>query len=91
MNFVTASELIEYQTENYSDDEIKAQQAKLNTLYDDFTKKYGLINSRGHALAFPRTAVISCSASLEILNENGNLERKADMFTKENNRSKSTR
>ena len=74
--------LIEYQTENYSDDEIKAQQAKLNTLYDDFTKKYGLINSRGNALAFSEDSSYFLLCSLEILDENGNLERKADMFTK---------
>lgn len=74
--------LIEYQTENYSDDEIKVQQAKLNTLYDDFTKKYGLINSRGNALAFSEDSSYFLLCSLEILDENGNLERKADMFTK---------
>ena len=74
--------LIEYQTENYSDDEIKAQQAKLNTLYDDFTKKYGLINSRGNALAFSEDSSYFLLCSLEVLNENGELERKADMFTK---------
>ena len=44
--------LLEYQTEDYPDEEIKAQQAKLNTLYDAFTRKYGLINSRGNAIAF---------------------------------------
>ena len=74
--------LIEYQTENYSDDEIKAQQAKLNTLYDDFTKKYGLINSRGNALAFSEDSSYFLLCSLEVLNENGELERMADMFTK---------
>lgn len=74
--------LIEYQTENYSDDEIKVQQAKLNTLYDDFTKKYGLINSRGNALAFSEDSSYFLLCSLEVLNENGELERKADMFTK---------
>lgn len=63
--------LIEYQTENYSDDEIKAQQAKLNTLYDDFIKKYGLINSRGNALAFSEDSSYFLLCSLEILDENG--------------------
>lgn len=80
--------LIEYQTENYSDDEIKAQQAKLNTLYDDYTKKYGLINSRGNALAFSEDSSYFLLCSLEILDENGNLERKADMFTKRTIRAK---
>mgnify|MGYP002609185752 CR=1 FL=1 len=80
--------LIEYQTENYSDDEIKAQQAKLNTLYDNYTKKYGLINSRGNALAFSEDSSYFLLCSLEILDENGNLERKADMFTKRTIRAK---
>lgn len=80
--------LIEYQTENYSDDEIKAQQAKLNTLYDDYTKKYGLINSRGNALAFSEDSSYFLLCSLEILDENGNLERKADMFAKRTIRAK---
>lgn len=80
--------LIEYQTENYSDNEIKAQQAKLNTLYDDYTKKYGLINSRGNSLAFSEDSSYFLLCSLEILDENGNLERKADMFTKRTIRAK---
>lgn len=80
--------LIKYQTENYSDNEIKAQQAKLNTLYDDYTKKYGLINSRGNALAFSEDSSYFLLCSLEILDENGNLERKADMFTKRTIRAK---
>ena len=80
--------LIEYQTENYSDDEIKAQQAKLNTLYDDYTKKYGLINSRGNALAFSEDSSYFLLCSLEILDEYGELERKADMFTKRTIRAK---
>ena len=80
--------LIEYQTENYSDDEIKAQQAKLNTLYDDYTQKYGLINSRGNALAFSEDSSYFLLCSLEILNEYGELERKADMFTKRTIRAK---
>ena len=80
--------LIEYQTENYSDDEIKAQQAKLNTLYDNYTKKYGLINSRGNALAFSEDSSYFLLCSLEILDEYGELERKADMFTKRTIRAK---
>ena len=80
--------LIEYQTENYSDDEIKAQQAKLNTLYDDYTKKYSLINSRGNALAFSEDSSYFLLCSLEILDEYGELERKADMFTKRTIRAK---
>ena len=80
--------LIEYQTENYSDDEIKAQQAKLNTLYDNYTKKYGLINSRGNALAFSEDSSYFLLCSLEILDEYGEIERKADMFTKRTIRAK---
>ena len=75
-------EVIEYQTEGYSDYEIKKQQEKLNTLYDDFTKKYGLINSRGNSMAFSDDSSYFLLCSLEILDENGELERKADMFTK---------
>ena len=80
--------LIEYQTENYSDDEIKAQQAKLNTLYDNYTKKYGLINSRGNSLAFSEDSSYFLLCSLEVLDEYGELERKADMFTKRTIRAK---
>ncbi len=74
--------LIEYQTENYSDSEISEQQSKLNKLYDNFTKKYGLINSRGNNMAFSDDSSYFLLCSLEIINENGELERKADMFTK---------
>ncbi len=80
--------LIEYQTENYSDDEIKAQQANLNTLYDNYTKKYGLINSRGNSLAFSEDSSYFLLCSLEVLDEYGELERKADMFTKRTIRAK---
>ena len=80
--------LIEYQTENYSDDEIKAQQAKLNTLYDNYTKKYGLINSRGNSLAFSEDSSYFLLCSLEVLDEYGELECKADMFTKRTIRAK---
>lgn len=74
--------LIEYQSENYPDYDILSQQAKLNTLYDEYTNKYGLINSRGNALAFSEDSSYFLLCSLEVLDENGELERKADMFTK---------
>ena len=74
--------LIEYQTEGYSNAEIKNQQLKLNTLYDGYTKKYGLINSRGNSMAFSTDSSYFLLCSLEILDDNGELERKADMFTK---------
>lgn len=61
---------------------IRQEQAKLNTLYDSFTQKYGLINSRGNALAFSDDSAYYLLCSLEELDEDGNLERKADMFTK---------
>ena len=79
--------LLEYQTEDYPDEEIKAQQAKLNTLYDAFTRKYGLINSRGNALAFDQDSSYFLLCSLEILDEDRNLKRKADLFTKRTLRS----
>ncbi|MBE7048457.1 MAG: hypothetical protein E7393_03680 [Ruminococcaceae bacterium] len=75
-------QLIEYQTEGYPDYDIKAQQEKLNTLYDDFTKKYGLINSRANSIAFSDDSSYFLLCSLEVIDENGELERKADMFTK---------
>ena len=79
--------LLEYQTEDYPDEEIKAQQAKLNTLYDAFTRKYGLINSRGNAIAFDQDSSYFLLCSLEILDEEKNLKRKADLFTKRTIRS----
>ena len=79
--------LLEYQTEDYPDEEIKAQQAKLNTLYDAFTRKYGLINSRGNAIAFGQDSSYFLLCSLEILDEDRNLKRKADLFTKRTIRS----
>ena len=79
--------LLEYQTEDYPDEEIKAQQAKLNTLYDTFTRKYGLINSRGNAIAFDQDSSYFLLCSLEILDEDRNLKRKADLFTKRTIRS----
>ena len=75
-------ELIELQTEDYPDSEIKQAQEKLNTLYDNFTKKYGLINSRANTSAFNADSSYALLAALEVLDENGELERKADMFTK---------
>lgn len=75
-------ELIELQTEDYPDSAIKQAQEKLNTLYDNFTKKYGLINSRANTSAFNADSSYALLAALEVLDENGELERKADMFTK---------
>ncbi|WP_348980864.1 DEAD/DEAH box helicase family protein [Dehalobacter sp. 14DCB1] len=75
-------ELIEYQTEDYPDEIIREQQRKLNRLYDDFVAKYGLLNSRGNNMAFSDDSSYCLLCSLEILDENGELERKADMFTK---------
>lgn len=74
--------LLEYQTEDYPDEDIKREQVKLNQLYDRFTKKYGLINSRGNNSAFSNDSSYYLLCSLEILDENGNLARKAGMFTK---------
>ena len=74
--------LIEYQTEGYPDEEISAEQQKLNALYDSFTAKYGLINSRGNKLAFSEDSSYCLLCSLEVLDEQGNLKRKADMFTR---------
>ena len=74
--------LIEYQTEGYPDEEIAAEQQKLNDLYDSFTAKYGLINSRGNKLAFSEDSSYCLLCSLEVLDEQGNLKRKADMFTR---------
>lgn len=79
--------LLEYQTEDYPDEEIKEQQAKLNTLYDAFTRKYGLINSRGNAIAFDQDSSYFLLCSLEILDEDRNLKHKADLFTKRTIRS----
>lgn len=74
--------LIELQTEDYPDSEIKQAQEKLNTLYDSFTKKYGLINSRANTSAFSDDSSYALLSALEVINENGELERKADMFYK---------
>lgn len=75
-------DLIEYQTKDFPDYEIQKQQYKLNTLYDNFTKKYGLINSRGNNSAFSSDSSYFLLCSLEELDDDGNLKRKADMFTK---------
>ncbi len=72
--------LIEYQTEGYPDEDIQKEQAELNQLYDDYTKKYGLISSRGNNLAFGEDSSYCLLCSLEVLDEEGNLKRKADMF-----------
>ena len=74
--------LIELQTEDYPDSEIKQAQEKLNTLYDSFTNKYGLINSRANTSAFSDDSSYALLSALEVINEDGELERKADMFFK---------
>ena len=74
--------LIDYQTEGYPDEEIAAEQQKLNALYDSFITKYGLVNSRGNKLAFSEDSSYCLLCSLEVLDEQGNLKRKADMFTR---------
>ena len=74
--------LIALQMEESDPLSIRMEQAELNRLYDSFTEKYGLINSRGNALAFSDDSSYYLLCSLEMLDENGNLERKADMFTK---------
>lgn len=74
--------LIELQTEDYPDSEIKQAQDKLNALYDSFTKKYGLINSRANTSAFSDDSSYALLSALEVINEDGELERKADMFFK---------
>ena len=75
-------QLIEYQTENYPDEIIKREQEKLNTLYDNFVKKYGRLFTRGNNLAFRDDSSYCLLCSLEVLDNEGNFERKADMFTK---------
>ena len=65
-----------------SDETIRQTQAELNTLYDGFTAKYGLINSRANALAFAEDSSYYLLCSLEELDEDKNLKRKADMFTR---------
>ncbi len=74
--------LIEYQTEDYPDADIRAEQEKLNGLYDDFSKKYGMINARANNSAFSSDSSYCLLSSLEVLDDEGNFVRKADMFTK---------
>ena len=74
--------LIELQTEDYPDTMIKAEQKRLNDLYDTFTKKYGLINSRANVSAFSQDSSYFLLSALEVIGDNGELERKADMFFK---------
>lgn len=74
--------LIEYQTEDYPDGDIKAEQEKLNRLYDDFSKKYGLISGRANNSAFNSDSSYCLLSSLEVLDDEGNFLRKADMFSK---------
>ena len=75
-------ELIDLQTDDFPDENIKQLQAKLNKLYDDFVKKYGLINSRGNNLAFSEDSSYYLLCSLEVLDGDGKFVRKADMFNK---------
>ncbi|HCC34792.1 MAG TPA: helicase [Ruminococcaceae bacterium] len=74
--------LIFYQTNGYPDSDIKTEQARLNRLYDSFSRKYGLINSRGNSIALSQDSAYCLLCSLEVIDENGELERKADMFHK---------
>lgn len=80
-------ELIDMQVNDFSDEEISGQQKKLNTLYDAFTERYGLINSRGNNTAFSEDSSYFLLCSLEILDEDRRLKRKADLFTKRTIRS----
>ena len=74
--------LIEYQTEDYPEEMIRTEQENLNRLYDAYTEKYGLINSRGNYLAFASDESYFLLCSLEVLDDEGNFKRKADMFSK---------
>ena len=76
------NDLIEYQLEDYPQEAIEAKQQELNTAYDAFTQKYGLINSRGNEKAFSEDSSYYLLCSLENIDEDGNLESKADIFTK---------
>ena len=78
----TVNELIDYQMEDYPEEDIRVKQRELNTLYDKFTAEYGLVNSRSNAQAFADDSSYYLLCSLENINENGELESKADMFTK---------
>ena len=74
--------LIDYQLEGYPDEDIAREQRSLNALYDRYTDKYGLLNSRANNMAFSDDSAYCLLCSLEVIDENGNLGRKADMFTK---------
>ena len=78
----TTQELIRCQMEDGSDEEVEALQKKLNEQYDSFTKKYGLVSSNANRKAFSQDSSYCLLAALELVDENGNLERKADIFTK---------
>lgn len=78
----TVRNLLEIQTEDFPDDQIQAAQKKLNELYDRFTAKYGLINSRANVSAFSQDSSFSLLSALEILDDDGELKSKADIFTK---------
>ena len=80
--------LIEYQTEDYPEDMIQAEQATLNTLYDSFVEKYGRINSRANSTAFSSDNAYYLLSSLEVRDSEGNFLRKADMFSKRTIRQK---
>lgn len=75
-------DLIDLQTEDYPEENIKIAQAKLNTMYDNYVKKYGIINSRGNRLAFEADSSYYLLCSLEIMDSDGKFIRKADMFNK---------
>ena len=74
--------LIELQVEDGADSEIKLEQERLNSIYDNFVKKYGIINSRGNNQAFSEDSSYYLLCSLEILDSKGNFIKKADMFSK---------
>ena len=78
----SARKVIDLQLNGAGDDELQAEQANLSRLYDTFTKKYGLLNSAGNRLAFAQDSSYPLLCSLEVLDDEGNLKRKADMFTK---------
>ncbi len=75
-------ELIDYQLQDYPDEAIAEKQRELNAAYDEFNEKYGLINARANAQAFSEDSSYYLLCSLENVDENGQLESKADMFTK---------
>ena len=75
--------LIDYQKDDYPEDVIEDEQRKLNQIYDDFTNKYGLLNSRGNSIAFREDSAYYLLCSLENINEDGTLKSKADIFTNE--------